>query len=269
MEIDLRQLQMMVESESSIEKTRETLTEAVNFFAQQDGNDWKIKLIFEQFRDKFDIEALDDKGVFLYDIDAFKFLDVPEEYKNYSLGLYNDDQHCRYAGRVVYPVRDVKNQVMGLCGWDAADAPKYLDSKTYGYNAKKNCLYGMEKLPEYYASTKPVFITEGIVCCNYLRINGFQSMALLGSTVSSYVVEILKRLEHRCILFPDNDSAGLAVFRSGKYNLPKARCYVSSVAKDIDDTRKIDDNKYEQEFLQELMEIDNPFIFTKILRMLK
>lgn len=269
MELDLRSLQLMVESENSVEHTREVLTEAVDFFSKNKDNNWKVNMIFKDYRDNLDVESLDEDGIFLYDVDEFLPNNIPDEYKQYSLGLFNDEKYCRYAGRLVYPVRDVKNKVMGLCGWDPFEEPKYLDSKTYGYNAKRNCLYGMEKLPEYYVSTKPVFIVEGIPCCNYLRSKGFQALALLGSSISFYVIEILKRFEYRCILLPDNDKAGLSVLKTAKYKLPKARVYVSSVAKDIDDTRKVDNFRYENQLIEELSNLDNPFLVTKILRILK
>lgn len=268
-EFDLRSLQMMVESDNSIEHAREMLTKAVDFFSSQENNKWKVDMIFKDLRDNLDMSNIDEKGIFLYDMDEFKFIDIPEEYTNYSLGLFNDERNCRYSGRLVYPVRDVKGSVMGLCGWDPSDLPKYLDSNTYGYNAKNNCMYGMEKLPEYYKSDKVVFITEGIVCCNYLRSKGFQALALLGSYISKYVIEILRRFGYRCILLPDSDKAGLSILKSAKYNISKSRCYVPTIAKDIDDARKLDNGKYEQQLLNELKSLDMPFVLTKILRMIK
>lgn len=269
MELDLRALQLQVESENSIEHTRELLTEAVDFFSNHKDNEWKVKLVFEQLRDNLDFSSLDEKGIFLYDTDEFLPTDVPEKFKAYSLGLFSDEKYARYAGRLVYPVRDPKGNVMGLCGWDPTELPKYLDSKTYGYNAKRNCLYGMEKLYDYYTSKSPVFITEGIVCCNYLRSKGFNALALLGSSISTYVIEILKRFGYRCILLPDSDEAGLNILRGAKFRLPQSRCYVSSVAKDIDDTRKAENGKYEEQLLKELSSLSNPFVKTVVLRMLK
>lgn len=269
MELDLRALQMQVESENSIEHTRELLTEAVKFFSNHKDNAWKVEAVFKELRENFDNSTLEEKDIFVYDSDEFLPTDVPSKYKAYPLGLFNDEKYCIFAGRLVYPVRDVKNNVMGLCGWDPVDLPKYLDSKTYGYNAKRNCLYGMEKMEEYYNSTKPVFVVEGIPCCNYLRSKGFNCLALLGSHMSKYVLEILKRFEYRCILLPDNDFAGLSVLKSAKYNLPKARCFVSTVAKDPDDTRRVENGKYEQQFLTELQNMDNPFYPTVILSILK
>lgn len=260
---------MLVEADNTVEHTRELLTDAVHFFSTYEGNDWKVERVLNELRDHLDLSSLNEKDIFVCDMDILDKMDVPDEYRNYSLGLYSDQTCCRYAGRLVYPVRDVKNEVMGLCGWDPVDQPKYLDSITFGYNAKRGSLYGMEELPTYYKSGKPVFFTEGIVCCNYLRSKGFQAMALLGSTISRYTIEILRRFGYNCILLPDNDHAGLSILKAGKYNLPKARCFVSTVAKDIDDTRKCDNFKYESELLNELSMISNPFHVTKILRMLK
>lgn len=269
MELDLRALQLAVEAENSIEHTRDVLTEAVEFLSGLQDNDSKVRLIFDQMRDHFDISNLEEKNIFFYDSDTISNNDIPDKYKAYSLGLFNAGGSCSYSSRLVYPVRDVKNKVMGLCGWDPTEQPKYLDSKTYGYNAKRNCLYGMEKLKDYYLSKEPVFIVEGIPCCNYLRSKGFNSLSLLGSSISVYVIEILKRLGDRCILLPDNDEAGLNVLRTAKYKLPKARCYVSLVAKDIDDTRRANNGKFEQDLLNELSSIKNPFSTTRILGMLK
>lgn len=263
--IDLRSLQQQVEDENTVENTRNILTEAVTFFASQDKNDIKVKIIFDELRDGVDLDNLKEKEIFFVDPDDIHFLDVPSQYKSYSVGMYNADSYNVYTGRLVYPVRDVKGKVMGLCGWDGDLTPKYLDSKTFGYNAKNNCMYGMEELDSYYQSSNPVFITEGIVCCNYLRSKGFNALALLGSSVSRYVIEILKRFGDRCVLLPDNDLAGLSILKSAKYNLPTARVYVSSVAKDIDDTRKVNNHKYEQELLKELSSMGNPFVSRRIL----
>lgn len=268
-EFDLRALQMQVEAENSVEASREVLTEAVEFFSGHKDNQWKVDLVMKDMRDNLDLSSIDEKGIFLYDSDEFNFMDIPEQYKGYTLGLFSNDKYSRYAGRLVYPVRDVKGKVMGLCGWDPTELPKYLDSNTFGYNAKNNCLYGMEKLPEYYVSKENVYIVEGITCCNYLRSKGLQALALLGSSISKYVVEILRRFGYRCILLPDNDKAGLSILKSAEWNLDEARCYVSTVAKDMDDTRKIEDGKYEDILLSELRSLNNPFVLTKVLRIIK
>lgn len=146
-----------------------------------------------------------------------------------------------YDGRYVYPVKDVKGDVMGWVGYDKFDPPKYLDSMSYGYKAKDTTLWGMEKLPDYYRSDKPVFVTEGIVCALWLRQEGFQALASLGSHLTPYVIEILKRFGERLIMIPDSDEAGNKYKQQCKYTLPKARVMQSKVAKDVDDSRQVNE----------------------------
>ena len=267
MALDLRELQLQVESEHSIEKLRETLTKAVKFLSCDSQK--YTSMVFRDLRNNFPIQNLEEKNIFLMSEKLHPTYAIPDEFKSYALGLFSANEFPIYADRLVYPVRDVKGNVMGLCGWDPVEQPKYLDSKTYGYNAKRNTLYGMEKLKDYYTSTNPVFITEGIVCCNYLRANGFNSLALLGSSISSYVVEILKRFERRCVLIPDNDEAGLHIYTTALKSLPKAQCFVSVVAKDIDDTRSVDNHKYEQDLLNDLSKMSNPFYQPIVFRKIK
>lgn len=147
-----------------------------------------------------------------------------------------------YDGRFVYPVKDTHGDVMGWCGYDMFEAPKYLDSMTYGYKAKFSTLFGMERIADYYKSKDPVFVTEGIVCTMWLRQEGFQAMASLGSHLTPYVIEILKRFGNRLIMVPDSDEAGNNYKKQCKRVLPKARVMQSRVAKDIDDSRLVNND---------------------------
>ena len=142
-----------------------------------------------------------------------------------------------------------------------------MDSQNYGYKAKETTCYGMELLPEYYASDKPVYIVEGIVCCLYLRSKGFQSLALLGSSITRYMQIILSRFGSRLIVIPDNDACGKTLedvdsemagerfVLQAKRALPKAIIIQSVIAKDIDDTRKINNYVYEDLFIADLKQV--------------
>lgn len=267
--MDLRDLQLKVESEYSVEHTRQVLNEMVEWFSTREDNQEVVDTVFNDFRAGFKRGQLEDKGIFLFNPATTTDVDVPDEYKKYSLGLYTTPHSSPHYGRLVYPVRDPKGNVMGLCGWVPDDEVKYLDSHTYGYKAKSNVMYGMEKLYDYYTSNEPVFIVEGIPCCNYLRSKGLQALALLGSSMSKYVMVILKRFGNRCCLLPDNDEAGLNVLRQAKYSLPQARCYVSIIAKDPDDTRRKDNGAHEEDFLNDLRSLSNPFVNLKTMRPIK
>lgn len=182
---------------------------------------------------------------------------LPEHLREDSLGF------CRgtslvFSGRFVYPVKDTNGDVMGFCGYDKFSDIKYLDSLNYGYKAKTFSLYGEEKLEEALLSTTPVFFTEGIVCTLYLRQEGFQSFALLGSTISPFVAEIIRWFGTRAIIIADADEAGNKLRAQAKRSVPMARCIQSLVAKDLDDSRKV-----KPDIINEIRNFDNPFYRSK------
>lgn len=271
MELSLRDLQLLAEAEYSVEATRRDLARIVEFFKQADYYDEYIRLAFEEMR-QLPRWVAEDSDVFFVHEDTL-VEEIPEDLRHDSLGLVSGNR-VLYAGRLVYPVKDVRNQVMGFCGWEFSLKVKYLDSQNSGYKAKVTTFYGMEKLPEYYCNREPVYIVEGIVCCLYLRSIGLQAFAMLGSNMSRYVIEILKRFGRRLIVIPDNDVVGklqegsadmssidkLNGFRPAgehfvqlaKKNLPMATVIQSKIAKDVDDTRKFENHKYEEQFITDL-----------------
>ncbi len=192
---------------------------------------------FAALRKNFPLQALYDAGAFAVPEDYTVYF-LPEELRHDSYGMCRDNTLV-YAGRFVYPVHDTRGHVAGWCGYDAAGDPKYLDSTNYGYSAKDGLFYGAEKLPEYYRSTEPVIVVEGIVCCLWLRSEGFQALASLGSHLTPYMISTLKRFGTRCVVIPDADEAGNKYRRQVSRTLPQARCLQSCIAKDIDDSRQV------------------------------
>lgn len=264
--ISLRELQLLAEHQYSVEQTREDLGRLTEFFRGQEYHkDW-IETAFVKGRGLPEWLA-DQQKVFFVE-ESLETLDIPEEFRAESLGMVKGS-HIVFSGRLVYPVLDVRGNVMGFCGWDKFAPPKYLDSKNHGYKAKATTVYGMEKLEEYYASDKPVYVVEGIVCCLYLRSLGLQALALLGSSITRYVAVILKRMESRLVIIPDNDTYGKGVAElcsetSGEMFVKKARkifptavIIQSTIAKDVDDSRQ---TEYCDKFVEEIQEVKrNPF----------
>lgn len=267
--LTLRELQELTESEYSVEDTRKDLNSIVEFFRQRPIHDIAMHDVLNTR--KLSLEIADQQRCFFVDEDILP-AEIPEEFHAEALGLIRNGR-ITMAGRFVYPVMDVKGNVMGFCGWDKFVEPKYLDSKNHGYKAKDTTLYGMEKLPEYYRSNKPVYVVEGIVCCLFLRMMGLQALALLGSSMTPYVIQILKRFGDRLCIIPDNDAfqrsletlddtlAGEHLVSLAKRFLPKARIVQSKVAKDIDDSRLADNGRFEKQLIIDLqMVMVNPFI---------
>lgn len=220
------------------------------------------------------------------DLDAFFILEdqdideLPDWLIAEPMGMLKRG-HLTYAGRVVFPVKSPKGEIMGFIGWEPFDKPKYLDSDNYGYKAKVSTFFGMENLPEYYTDDKPIFITEGLMCTAWLRANGFHAMASLGSVLSKYCINILKRFGNRCYIVPDNDEAGLNFLNQVRYALPQARKIMvrnftvtakkamgdgtieerEEITKDIEQLRLY----YEEELLEDLRNLDNPSYRLKVL----
>lgn len=263
--LDLRELQKLTNAEFSVERSRKLMMDIVNFYKSKDYYNEAIDIIVLKERG-LTRDIAEKMNVFFVDDDE-TIDNLPEELRSESLGFVRG-RHIVFSGRLVYPVMDVKGQVMGFCGWDKFEQPKYLDSKNNGYKAKETTLYGMEELPLYYKNKEPIYFVEGIVCCLYLRSQGFQALAYLGSNISKYIIEIMKRVEDRAIAIPDNDvinktaedistnkPAGEHLVKIIKSKLPKARIIQSRIAKDVDDTRLYENHKYEQRFLSELRQV--------------
>ena len=247
----------------SIEDTRQDLDRVVKYFRSLPYHEHAMQLSVVDYR-KLPMSVADDADCFWID-EELLIGELPEWIRVDSLGIVKKNKYMPMFGRLIYPVKDVKGDVMGFCGWDPFVTPKYLDSKNYGYKAKLTTVYGMEKLPEYYSSTKPIFVTEGIVDALYLRWKGYCSLALLGSHMTPYVTQILKRFGNRLIMIPDNDEAGTSLVQQVKRTLPKSIIIQSRYGKDIDGCRKLNDGEYENELLSELSSLNNPFVKTKLL----
>lgn len=251
------QLQMLsMASNDSVAEARLKLDRIAEIFRSRPEQERWIRN-FAWLRKDFPVEAFYEAGAFAVNYDDTPNL-LPEELQHDSLGFVRGE-HLVYRGRFVYPVKDPKGHVAGWCGYDPFETPKYLDSVNYGYSAKNALFYGAEKLGEYYRSERPIFVVEGIVCCLWLRSQGFQALASLGSYLTPYMITVLKRFGHRCIVIPDADEAGNKYRQQVQRALPLARTFQSCVAKDIDDSRlaypKLADelHKLEQPFGRSLL----------------
>lgn len=249
------------EKQYTVEDCRRDLNNVVTFFREQDYHQAYMKAALVEER-QLPIEVADMLDLFWVseDLPVGSF---PEWMQSESLGVVRKGYSVMF-GRLVYPVKDVNGDVMGFVGWDPFVEPKYLDSKNYGYKAKSTSLLGMERIRDYYTNDKMVIVVEGAVCMAYLRVNKFQAMATLGSILTPYVVQILRRFGRRLLVIPDNDEAGDSYVRQVKYKVPKALIWQPKYGKDVDGCRKLDEHVYEQDLLNDLRNASNPFYIPKI-----
>lgn len=254
-----------IESDYTIDDTRDALNRIVKFFTSLPEQEEMLDIAYCKER-VLPMSCAKEHDVFMVDED-FVISQMPQELIFDSTGFTRQNKYLVYSGRLVYPVKDPIGNVMGFCGWDKFVTPKYLDSKTFGYVAKSTTLYGMEKMLEYYKSTKPVFLLEGIPDTHYLRSKGYQSLTALGSHLSRYVVEILRRFGNRLYVIPDNDTltgkydeitSGESFVKQVKWALPKAHVMQTRSNKDLDGARKVSE-EVEDNLLEDLQNIENIF----------
>lgn len=247
----------------TIEDERKQLNEIPPYFRAKWYHDTMMNHLAEKRR--IPREAFDALDTFFVNMEDY-VAELPDWMLERSHGFIYNEQYFVYGGRYVFPVKDVKGDVMGFVGYVYNETPKYLDSHTFGYRAKLTTMFGMEKLPEYYRSKRCLFITEGIMDMAYLRYHGHNAMALLTSKIGKYQNEILKRFGNRCIILADNDSVGEfseertagESFTNQVFNyLPEARVFQTIRASDIDDVIRLNDGIYERQVIKDLESMEN------------
>ena len=139
--------------DATVLKARKQLNQIVNFFKSRDSYLEEVTWFAELVR-HLNVDTLLKCDSFMVQDDFLPTL-IPEELRHDSLGFCRDHDVV-FQGRYVYPVKDVKGDVMGFCGYDKYSDVKYLDSKNFGYTAKSYTLWGMEELPKYYKSNEPM-----------------------------------------------------------------------------------------------------------------
>lgn len=262
---------LLFQSIVTIEDQRKKLNELVEYFkVNEEGYEEMLEYVSSKRQLKY--ETIKESGAFFIN-DEKPIALIPDEYRHESYGICRNNRVV-YSGRCVFPVYDVRGDVMGFCGWDDVLKPKYLDSMNYGYKAKRNCFYGMEKLSEYYSSNKPVVVVEGLFDCLLLRENGVQALATLGSMISGYVLVILKRFKDRLIMMPDNDNydgtvigetAGEGFVSQVFRKLPDARVFQTINFKDLNDCWR-DSEEHRLALLDDLKHIDTMLYSYKEIR---
>lgn len=246
------------DSTYDIKNVRQDLNKVVEYWKKKDYWRNAIKVALQEDRKLSEEISLQ--------CDAF-FIDEDEMPKNnddflseYPLGFVKYNKFI-FSGRIVYPIKDVNGDVMGFLGWDKFETPKYLDSINYGYRAKQGSFAGMEDLRTYYETKPYLFITEGYVDTLWLKSQGFAAMSSLGSHLSYYQLQILKRFGSKVIILADNDEAGNDWIKQIKRKLPKALSFQARYGKDVDGMRLIDNGKYLEDTLKELNAmVKNPYI---------
>ena len=149
-----------------------------------------------------------------YSDDLYRYLKM----KGYSdailskAGLISVDEkngiYDKFWNRVMFPIMDVNNRVIGFGGRVMGDAkPKYLNSPETEVFDKSRNLYGLNRAR---TSRKPYFlICEGYMDVIALHQAGFtNAVASLGTALTTGHASLIKRYVNEVFLTYDSDEAG-------------------------------------------------------------
>lgn len=149
-----------------------------------------------------------------YSDDLYRYLKT-KGYKDELLvkaGLVSIDErygaHDKFWNRVMFPIMDVNNRVIGFGGRVMGDAkPKYLNSPETEIFDKSRNLYGLNRAR---TSRKPYFlICEGYMDVISLHQAGFtNAVASLGTALTAGHAALIKRYVNEVYLTYDSDEAG-------------------------------------------------------------
>lgn len=129
---------------------------------------------------------------------------ILSEYKN---GKFSD----KFAGRLIFPIRDIKGKVVGFGGraTQPTQSPKYLNSPESQIYKKGKVLYGLFNNLEYIKEKSSVIVVEGYMDLISLWQTGVKNVvATLGTAFTSDQAKLLTKYTQDIYLMFDSDEAG-------------------------------------------------------------
>ena len=181
-------------------------------------------------------------------------------------GLFNvDERHGMYDkfwNRVIFPIMDVNNMVIGFGGRVMGDAkPKYLNSPETKIFDKSRNLYGLNIART--TRKKYLILCEGYMDVISMHQAGFtNAVASLGTALTSGHASLLKRYTQEVLLLYDSDEAGIRAALRGIPILREAGVNSRVVSlKPYKDPDEFIRNMGPEAFEQRLEEARDSFLF--------
>jgi DNA primase len=122
--------------------------------------------------------------------------------------------YCRHGimkDRIAIPIIDIEQHIVAYAGRAIRDdqSPRYLFPKNF---KKSEHLFNIQRIRSIQRSdhkcNKPVFLVEGFFACIHIVKAGFDAVSLMGTTVSSNQLDLMKETRRFYILMMDGDEAG-------------------------------------------------------------
>lgn len=136
----------------------------------------------------------------------------PEDVEAAGLAIHHESgrHYDRFRGRLIFPIRNAKGQVVGFGGRALGDGqPKYLNTPETLLYKKGELLYGLDLAREAIRVEDRTVVVEGYIDVITAHQHGFKNVvAPLGTALTRNHVTLLKRLSHNVYMALDADAAG-------------------------------------------------------------
>lgn len=129
-----------------------------------------------------------------------------------ELGVVNERGFDVFARRITFPLWNIDGDIVGFSGriYRNEDSAKYVNSKETKIFKKGELLYNYHNAKDYAKREKFILVVEGFMDAIRLSANGIKNViALMGTSLTSNHIDLLKKLRVKVILCLDNDDAGL------------------------------------------------------------
>lgn len=126
-------------------------------------------------------------------------------------GREDGSQYDAYRDRLIFPIRDAMNRVIGFGGRTLGDDPaKYINSPQSILFDKSRCLYGLDVAKSHFSDNRRAVVVEGYLDCLLAHQHGFDTtVATLGTALTEHHVQMLQRYVDGVTVVFDTDSAGM------------------------------------------------------------
>ena len=122
-----------------------------------------------------------------------------------------DNFYDRFRNRIIFPIRDIRNRVVGFGGRviNDNDQPKYLNSPETPVFHKGSLLYNFSKIKPNLQDNDNLIVVEGYMDVVSLASKGFRNaVAPLGTAITETQLNILWKESNSPIICFDGDKAG-------------------------------------------------------------
>jgi DNA primase len=158
----------------------------------------------------------------------------PEEIIAAGMGSQSNGRfYDRYRGRLMFPVTDIMNRVVGFSGRSLVSdpkVPKYLNNGEGDLFHKGKLLYGLQQAKETIRKTNRIILVEGNVDVLSSHQAGIKEVvAPLGTALTAEQISVIKRFTQNIYIAFDQDHAGVEAVRRSIELLRRAELNIKIV----------------------------------------